>query len=942
MTAQVSRAHLLLALVQRPVGHLTLEHTDQQWWGFEAQGAAVADFATQTVTLNLPAPEAGQQEPAQTRKGLPPPRNPLQMPEAWVAWNITEADAPNKEAEDDASPPLTAEELQPADEPQVAYRDLVPLPRLLPALQRHVKQHGSGGPDIKRLLQASSRRQWPTQMPHVQKSVWPQQLVLLLDCRVALYPYRFDVFRVAQAIKALLPTGQLSIYCGEHGPHGPWDEWMPGAGQGHQERFDQLPQWRNTTCLLLGDAGLLCPQPGLNRQWQAWLKAGAQAGNALVVLAPVEAHRIPGELAAVAQMLRWAPNSRFQPERGSKRERAEVGEAERAESNALAQLLACLGAVLRMDPPLLRAMRQAVGYTANPSLEGQLWARADVQATSYATLRQGGEGSAAGAGLPEAVFKMLKQNAAQHHAHWSLGMRLVDQMRQLDASPQGDAALLWATRQDLVRLASSVSDQRTLGIEARRTAAYVLRRVPQFARPWLGDALTALLESLGQSAAARRPWSLIQCVENLLLCPRDVDGQPPGCILSTEVGWASPGEPVLVRHPDRPSDLLTLPATGTLTLPLSRDGCQLILNGQRVSLRRQGRKPGLGGWERSAEGLHGTVRLPWGQTEEFDVRRDRGHRWLAVEGTSRVFEGSIRAFETSPYRFGVLLGFDEFGVYLRLGPFEPPDALTREDRMTAFRYLPPATFLMGSPDGVGNEEEHPQHPVTLTQAVWLAETPCTQALWQAVMGQNPSHFKIGPEAPQRPVENVSWDDVQQFLAKLNTLLPAGCEAVLPTEAQWEYACRAGTATAYWWGDEPDDSKANWRGQQDGTTPVDRYPPNPWGLRDMHGNVLEWCADCELRTYEAGTARDPMGEVGGDARAVRAGSWAYHPEQARSAFRSWGRRGTRDRRRNLGFRFALRSCSPQGAELQSGGLKGGGRQTKGGAATRATPKKKGSA
>jgi formylglycine-generating enzyme required for sulfatase activity len=117
------------------------------------------------------------------------------------------------------------------------------------------------------------------------------------------------------------------------------------------------------------------------------------------------------------------------------------------------------------------------------------------------------------------------------------------------------------------------------------------------------------------------------------------------------------------------------------------------------------------------------------------------------------------------------------------------------------------------------------------------------------MGKNPSEFKHSEAAPRRPVENVSWDDVMSFLQKLKKLLPPNCEAVLPSESQWEYACRAGTQTEYWWGDAPNDVHVNWKNQHGGTTSVDRYPPNPWGLYDMHGNVWEWCRDpaCDYRS-----------------------------------------------------------------------------------------------
>lgn len=229
-----------------------------------------------------------------------------------------------------------------------------------------------------------------------------------------------------------------------------------------------------------------------------------------------------------------------------------------------------------------------------------------------------------------------------------------------------------------------------------------------------------------------------------------------------------------------------------------------------------------------------------------------------------------------------------------------------------FRYMPPGTFLMGSPEGVGDANEHPRHHVSLTEGFWMADTPCTQALWRAVMGLNPSRFEGSSDASRRPVEQISWDDVQQFLLRAQKLLPLGFEAALPTEAQWEYAARAGTTTAYWWGDEPDGHRANMNtigdkgwGDQNGTSPVDRYLPNPWGLYDVHGNVWEWCSD-DQRIYKDNAEIDPLGRIGGDAHVVRGGSWFLHPDVARSACRSWWRRGDSDL--GQGFRLVLRSVS----------------------------------
>ena len=206
------------------------------------------------------------------------------------------------------------------------------------------------------------------------------------------------------------------------------------------------------------------------------------------------------------------------------------------------------------------------------------------------------------------------------------------------------------------------------------------------------------------------------------------------------------------------------------------------------------------------------------------------------------------------------------------------------------------------------DREGPQHEVTLTEGYWLADTACTQALWKAVTGKNPSRFK---DDPQLPVENISWDDVtEQFLPALNRQLGEGV-ACLPTEAQWEYVCRAGTTTAYEFGDAFDPARANISGGAGKTVPVRQFPPSRWGLYQMHGNVFEWCADA-LRSYTSEAVTDPEGGQGGSDRALRGGSWFLEARRSRSAFRR-GRH--RDHRLvSIGFRFALRSVEPgrQGA------------------------------
>jgi len=208
------------------------------------------------------------------------------------------------------------------------------------------------------------------------------------------------------------------------------------------------------------------------------------------------------------------------------------------------------------------------------------------------------------------------------------------------------------------------------------------------------------------------------------------------------------------------------------------------------------------------------------------------------------------------------------------------------------RWCPPGRFLMGSPpDEPERGDGEAQHEVTLTRGFWLGETACTQALWQAVTGVNPARFQDDPE---HPVEQVSWDDCQAFLSRANRLRDAGLVLRLPTEAEWEYACRAGTRTAFSFGDALDTGRANYAGNfpyHDGpkgeyrrrTLPVRSFAPNPWGLYQMHGNVWEWCAD-GYGAYPAGPVLDPTGSADGEYRVLRGGAWYSFGRNLRSAFR----------------------------------------------------------
>ena len=213
--------------------------------------------------------------------------------------------------------------------------------------------------------------------------------------------------------------------------------------------------------------------------------------------------------------------------------------------------------------------------------------------------------------------------------------------------------------------------------------------------------------------------------------------------------------------------------------------------------------------------------------------------------------------------------------------------------------IEPGTFLMGSPeDELGRFDGEIQHQVTLTQEYWLGRYEVTQAQYEAVMGANPSRFK----GADLPVEKVSWYDAMEFCAKLTAIereadrLPEGYEYTLPTEAQWEYACRAGTTTVFnngtnieteeqIEGECPNLDPVGWYMYNSGskTHPVGQKQPNAWGLYDMHGNVWEWCLDW-YGDYPTSAVTDPTGTSTGSYRVVRGGSWDCYVYYCRSAYR----------------------------------------------------------
>ncbi len=232
------------------------------------------------------------------------------------------------------------------------------------------------------------------------------------------------------------------------------------------------------------------------------------------------------------------------------------------------------------------------------------------------------------------------------------------------------------------------------------------------------------------------------------------------------------------------------------------------------------------------------------------------------------------AMETLPAEFPAPWasdwGHDRYGLWM---------GLTLGRVRQGFRWIPPGRFMMGSPpDEAERFDNETQHEVNLSQGFWLAETTCTQAVWETVMGDNPSRFK----GAERPVELISWEEVMAFIVRLNERVQV-LSLRLPTEAEWEYACRAGTHTPFWFGQNITTEQVNFYGElpyaggakgetRGETVDVKVLPCNGWGLYQMHGNVWEWCSDW-YGEYSVDKVQDPKGPERGERRVLRGGGWA---------------------------------------------------------------------
>lgn len=927
----VARADLLRLLASAPRPLLVLDDAGEHGLAYREQPRAEPALAAQTVVVPDRNPPAAI--------SASPYKLPLQMPFAHVVAERHTREPPA--AEPDPTPRLAVEPISEDDAKPLAerrlvdYEDLVPKARLLPALKRHLAHDQLGGLDVSTLVRQIAGQQLPRHLPRRRLQTWHPQWVVVLDFCQRLWPYRQDMHRLAERLLRQCGESGISLRIVNHGPLNPWSDWLE-----EQRSHGPLPAkrpWRmpaaGTPVLLVSDLGLLeGAQSATHHAWLRFIGQLSQAQTRPWALLPLGAEQLDRDLPKALSLLRWSPDARMHPER------AFGGDP--AEPAGLADLLAMAAVTRRVDPPLLRAMRRLNPRAPlNAGLEGAFWCHADVEAGAAAHIRSEAQARHL-AHFSESLEKVhldLEALRFKHHAHlravlnheetllwWAHAVR---DARQLSADT---LARIQTAEGFMPKLAETLKQQSA--DSAANVWWQVARDILQRADDVMAERYKSLLTPLARATGLAGPYQPVDLsqpndervgywlVRDARSASLLLQAQPPQAYqtaLAEPLTLDKGGLSVEIRGSKQ---WLAWPGEVFRVCGLLEDApINLTTSWDRLELASLPRPRGIEAWGFDAFGLRLDApsfcgkRWEWRESQLKTVKGPNGQNVLVEKQLRKSLAPHVkdqgRIFQDGQYASGVTYYLDEYGVLAELLVVTPHGTAAQ-----SFRWIEPGTFLMGSPEDEPErrENEGPQHLVTISRGFWLADTSCTQALWQAVMDNNPSAFN---DDPNRPVERVSWNGVQAFLEKLQTLL-SGCEAGLPSEAEWEYACRAGTTTPFSFGINITPAQANYCGNspyfggeqgefRQQTVPVKSLPANSWGLYEMHGNVYDWCRDGP-RNYSLQTQTDPLGSVAnerGHSRIIRGGTWSYSASKSRSALRYARQPFLADL--NVGFRVCLK-------------------------------------
>ena len=878
-------------------------------------------------------------------------------------WAVTERvqllPSPTVENER-AKLPLRLEEVMiTSSQPALAKSPIVNQARLMPAAKRNLQSSRRAGLDIAQLIACLSQAKTLRRLPRKKMQGWAERLLVVLDISEALAPFREDMFAFVGHLQRWIGRSnlQVRIIADERYPAGNWLDWIDGPEQAADwQRFGN--GW---PILLISELGLYANDSGhCKRAWAEFLQRLRQQGAALQVWCPLPLGEAGQRELPAVPVVHWSAASRMRQQ--------PLPAAELHRSATRLQLAEDLCTLLAnccyIESQLLRRMRAVLGAAAlDAGIEQLVWNHPALSAHPHAL-------SLRAAHLDEyrqrfSALPQTQQRQALHILH--------RQHMQINPLLAHVEALTWAAQvgevgngaeQALVDAAQTVVAQlayqpwQLQQIASSDILAFMQRfvhgadlRTRQFCSASMSKMLVALhrakygdeemhgslpglreadmARALGEAKELAPYWLGIDAENGWLRLFSQMPARQflllaePLMLASAVIEMAGKARWAMAES-TRDIAVARLPWGEAETIiddyfkhfyapfapPLVDGQIYVEAGNERLKIEEVERPHWALEWGRDRDGLYALVPNPWSAPRKLHYPV-----WLTPNQIYAEFMPLKQGKKTKKAKLLQLqLALDEIGLYAEF----TIQAANGEHRQI-LRYIPPGQFLMGSPESEldRSDDEGPQHQVTISQGFWLADTACTQGLWQAIMGSNPSHFdEKNRGSAQHPVENVSWDVVQIFLQKLASMLPS-CQPSLPTEAEWEYACRAGTTSPFSFGATISTNQVNYAGNyrygdversidRRQTVAVKALPANSWGLYQMHGNVWEWCADAP-RDYSVDAVVDPglLEEVDvKNLRVLHGGCWIYDAQLARSAFRY--KLGPVRRFNDVGFRFVLRS------------------------------------
>jgi formylglycine-generating enzyme required for sulfatase activity len=820
--------------------------------------------------------------------------------------------------------------------------------------------------DMNRAVELAARAEPMKRLPFLQRLTRAGTCQVILDMDRYLLPFWDDQTDLKQKIKKLRGSSGLEVLVFENGPQGLCRRW----GKELEELKPYRLPAPGTPILIISDLGCLEKNEGgkgrrvegekvstrhvTGRRRQAWMRFGKRlkrAGFLPTVLTLCSSRYWDIELTRCWRLVCWDRGERL-PRKVDRHWpggrphpvlRGDVG-------TGAERLLSLLSAAIRVEPALLRAVRRLLPHgLAEVGTEAVVWSHEKVHASPvafafdndsisyYRDLFKNNPDL-----LKEAVIDVIKQ----YHVHLSKAVKAEEDLvgaALLEKETESSWGHQFMKQVVKTQYDQQFIDQDRLGEWINRlsnrvhprvwekdnvlTAAWLIRHREDWEKgrllPPPGMDIWKAVWVLGLRREPlewilRRKGGIFYLVRGAWLAGETADGWSdrgsPAAMLTMGYPWlkisvrGSGEEPDYVINPEaRQIVEIAVPIANRVVLDTDHE--QVVMESftgldGAIEVQRDGY--GLSAVFLDNKGERCLYWLCPGKYPVFALDKGKSKKQspLAFQCINRgcwLDEGEFHDLVQYGFRkpgWADAIGVDRYGIY---ADFSIKKVVQR------MRLILPGEFMMGSPANEPERDDDEQlHEVMLTRGFWLADTACTQALWQAVMGENPSRFK----GVDRPVENVSWKNCLEFIDKINSLKP-GLNLRLPLEAEWEYACRADTQTHFCFGDNITTEQVNYHGEypytggekgkyRGETVEVKSLPCNAWGLYQMHGNVWERCSDW-FGDYPTGSVIDPVGPASGAGRVLRGGCWFDFGWNVRSACR--GGSGPAGRDTGTGLRLA---------------------------------------